>query len=249
VTTLAIMQPTYLPWMGYFDLIDQADHFIFLNDVQLSRQSWQTRNRIRGTNGRELMLSIPIQHIGGLGQMIRDVKVDDQQKWRKKHARSLQQAYARAPYGNEASSLWCEFLSGTHEKLVDVTQSAITKVCSVLDITTQLSNSDDYPANVDRIDRLIALCRAVHADTYLSPAGAAGYLAEADADRHFSDAGIELRFQTYTQPHYNQGKTPFLSNLGIIDLLAHEGYEQALPIIRSGRDTERAQHTDHGYAS
>jgi hypothetical protein len=249
MSTLAVMQPTYLPWMGYFDLIDQADNFIFLNDVQLARQSWQTRNRVRGPDGKELMLSIPIQHVGDLDQMIRDVKVDDRQKWRKKHVRSLEQAYARAPYGKQASGLWRDLLCQTHDKLIDVTQSAITKVCSVLGITTHLSNSDDYPTDDDRVDRLITLCRAVHADTYLSPAGAADYLAQADATDRFAAADIDLRFQTYTQPHYDQGKTPFLPNLGIIDLLAHAGYEQALPIIRSGRGGEAAEHPSHGYAS
>jgi hypothetical protein len=249
MTTLAVMQPTYLPWMGYFDLIDQADHFIFLNDVQLARQSWQTRNRVRGPDGKELMLSIPIQHAGDLDQMIRDVKVDDRQQWRKKHTRSLAQAYARAPHGKQASGLWGDLLSETHEKLVDITQGAITKVCSVLGITTQLSKSGDFPTVDDRVDRLIGLCRAVQADTYLSPAGAADYLAEANASRRFADAELVLRFQNYTQPHYNQGKTPFIPNLGIVDLLAHEGYERALPIIRSGRGTQIAEPTSHGYAS
>src|SRR5574338_544206 len=74
MTVCAIMQPTYLPWIGYFALMDMADVFVFLDDVQLSKQSWQTRNRIKGESGKGLMLTVPIRHAGE--QAIRDVEID-----------------------------------------------------------------------------------------------------------------------------------------------------------------------------
>jgi hypothetical protein len=229
------MQPTYMPWLGYFDLIDQADHFIFLDDVQLARQSWQTRNRIRSADGRELMLSIPVRHGGKLDIALHEVELDDRQPWRLKHGRSVQQAYARAPFGDAAAAIWTRALQAETAQLTGFTCAAITQICSLIGITTPLSRATGYETSTDRVGHLIDLCRATGAGTYLSPPGASTYLAEAGARGRFEQAGIELRFQTYDHPVYAQGRLDFMSHLGIVDALAHVGAEGMLALIRSGR--------------
>jgi hypothetical protein len=235
MTTLAVMQPTYMPWIGYFDLIDQADTFIFLDDVQLARQSWQTRNKIRGSNGEALMLSIPVRHAGDLDQALNAVQVNDQQPWRKKHGRTIQQSYARAPHGAVASDLWHQALALEGDKLAAITQNAITAVCGAIGITTDLRKSTDFSGHENRTERLIRLCRDVGADTYISPLGASDYLQEDSADQRFSDAGLTLKFQTYKHPTYDQGSVEFLSHLGIVDLLAFCGLADSLTTVRAGR--------------
>lgn len=235
MTILAVMQPTYMPWMGYFDLIDQADQFVLLDDVQLARQSWQTRNRIRGPNGSELMLSIPIRHDGNLDCSIAQTRISESGPWRKKHVRSIQQAYARAGHGAMASSLWEQALDVEAQSLGMLTSQAISLVCEVLSIDTPIRRSSEIAGPADRIDRLIELCRHTGANTYLSPPGAADYLQADDAPHRFEAAGISIQFQRYKHPNYDQGGAEFLSHLGIVDLLAHVGLDRALNTIRSGR--------------
>ena len=235
MSVLAVMQPTYMPWIGYFDLIDQADTFIFLDDVQLARQSWQTRNKIRGSSGKPLMLSIPVRHSGELEQALNTVLVSDQQPWRKKHGRTIQQAYARAPHGASASEIWQQALAYKNDKLAAITQNAITTVCTALGISTHLRTASDFVNHEDRIERLISLCRAMGADTYLSPLGALDYLHADNADQRFADAGLSLKFQSYEHPEYQQGSGDFLSHLGIVDLLAFCGSGDSLTIVRAGR--------------
>ena len=235
MTVLAVMQPTYMPWLGYFDLIDRADHFILLDDVQLARRSWQTRNRIRGADGREIMLSIPIRHSGELDAPLNQVELDDNQPWRLKHGRSVQQAYARAPHGNTAAALWTRLLSLETNRLATLTGSAITEICHAVGIETPVRRSTEFEAAPDRIDHLIGLCQSIQADTYLSTPGAYDYLAESDAEARFAKAGIKLQFQLFVHPQYRQGEKDFVSHLGIIDALAHLGSAETLALIRSGR--------------
>ncbi len=235
MTVLAVMQPTYMPWLGYFDLIDRADHFILLDDVQLARRSWQTRNRVRGADGREIMLSIPIRHSGDLDLPLNAVQLDDNQRWRLKHSRSVQQAYARAPHGAAAAALWTRLLGRDTDRLSTLTGSAIAEVCQVIGVETPIHRATEMAAAPDRIDRLIGLCRAVQADTYLSTPGAGDYLAGSDAEARFAEAGIALKFQCFEPPPYRQGELDFVSHLGIIDALAHLGCTAALAHIRSGR--------------
>lgn len=235
MTVLAVMQPTYMPWLGYFDLIDRSDHFILLDDVQLARRSWQTRNRIRGADGREIMLSIPVRHSGDLDAPLNQVELDDNQPWRLKHGRSVQQAYARAPHGQAATALWTRQLSLETDRLATLTGSAIAEICRAIGIETPIRRATEFAAGPDRIDRLIGLCRAVQADTYLSTPGAGDYLAESGAEARFAAAGIRLEFQRFEHPQYRQGEMDFASHMGIVDALAHLGCTGTLALIRSGR--------------
>lgn len=235
MTTLAVMQPTYMPWLGYFDLIDRADHFVLLDDVQLARRSWQTRNRICGADGREIMLSIPVRHSGDLDTPLSRVELDDNQPWRLKHGRSVQQAYARAPHGSCAAALWTRLLAIETDRLAALTGHAIAQTCQAIGIDTPIRHATAITAEPDRIDRLIGLCRAVQADTYLSTPGAGEYLAASNAETRFAAAGIKLEFQAFTHPQYRQGERDFVSHLGIVDALAHLGETATLALIRSGR--------------
>ena len=121
----AIMQPTYLPWAGYFSLIDSVELFVFLDDVQIERQSWQTRNRVC-IGGREQMLTVPVKKTGLLTQ-IRDARVNDAANWRKKHQKSLHQAYGGAPFGEmilqQLDFILCDY---SQVRLADINIAIIT---------------------------------------------------------------------------------------------------------------------------
>ena len=97
--TCVIMQPTYLPWLGYFDLIRQSDIFVFLNDVQFSKQSWQVKNRIKNLN-KKLMITIPVKK-SSLSTKIDMVLIDNTKNWKKKHLKSIYLAYKKSEFFDE----------------------------------------------------------------------------------------------------------------------------------------------------
>ncbi len=232
MTVCAIMQPTYLPWIGYFALMDLADVFVFLDDVQLSKQSWQTRNRIKGESGKELMLTVPIRHAGE--QAIKDVEIDGSH-WVAKHLKSFQQNYRKAPHYAEASAIYEPVLQAGSAKLCDLNVALISSIADRLGITgRRLRSSAVAGKSADRRDRLVDICREVGADTYLSPAGAAGYLSEADGEAQFAAHGMTLLYQRYEHPTYPQVNGAFLPYMCVLDLIANVGVAAAGAVIRSG---------------
>jgi WbqC-like protein family len=97
VTTLVVLQPGYLPWLGYFDLLQKADVFVHYDDVQFDKHGWRNRNRVKGPKG-AIWLTVPVFHSGRTGQSILDVEIDDRPDWRRKHLSTVAQSYARAPF-------------------------------------------------------------------------------------------------------------------------------------------------------
>ncbi|MGH6893242.1 MAG: WbqC family protein, partial [Dongiaceae bacterium] len=184
MTICAIMQPTYLPWLGYFALMDMVDVFIFLDDVQLSKQSWQTRNRIKREDGQELMLSVPIRHSGDPQErLIKDAEVNDGAHWASKHLKSFEQNYRRAPHLADALAIFEPALRSHEPKLCDLNIGIIETVAQRTGIAAKrrIRSSDVSGKSADRRDRLVDICEHVGADVYLSPAGAAGYLGDGAA--------------------------------------------------------------------
>ena len=232
MTVCAIMQPTYLPWLGYFALMDMADVFVFLDDVQLSKQSWQTRNRIKGESGKELMLSVPVRHAGA--QPIKDVEIDGTH-WIAKHLKSFTQNYRKAPHFAEALAVYEPMLQGGSGKLCDLNIALISTIAGRLGIAgKRIRSTEIAEKSADRRDRLVDICKSVGADAYLSPAGAAGYLSEEDGEAQFAKHGMTLLYQRYEHPAYAQVNGAFLPYMCVLDLIANAGVGQAATIIRSG---------------
>lgn len=235
MTICAIMQPTYLPWLGYFALMDMVDIFVFLDDVQLSKQSWQTRNRIKREDGSELMLSVPIHHSGDMQErLIKDVEVNDGAHWATKHLKSFEQNYRRAPHLADAMAIFDPVLRSHGPKLCDLNVGLIEAVVERIGIGAKrrIRSSDVSGKSEDRRDRLMDLCKHVGAGTYLSPVGAAGYLGEGAAQ--FVARDIDLLYQSYEHPVYPQVNGAFLSHMGVLDLIANVGFDEAAAVIRSG---------------
>lgn len=237
MTVCAIMQPTYLPWLGYFALMDMADVFVFLDDVQLSKQSWQTRNRIKRQDGEELILSVPISRALGIHErMIKDVEINDATPWVNKHLRSFEQYYRKAPHFAEAMALFEPVLRGHGSKLCDLNIALVKAIASAIGIRAnrRLRSSEIAGKSAARSDRLVDICHHVQADIYLSPAGSAEYLIEADGAAQFKDHHIDLLYRCYQHPVYPQLHGTFRSHLCVLDLIANVGVGQAAAVIRSG---------------
>jgi hypothetical protein len=229
---VAIAQPTYLPWLGYFDLIDQVDTFVFLDSVQFEKQSWQQRNRIK--TPRELQwLTVPVVFRGRFGQLIQQVEIREAEFWRN-HLRAVELNYRRAPffhnYFSDLGSLLRLFTSGS--LLVELNVRLIEWLMKALGIRTKLVRSSSMNQEGKRGELLINLCESLGAKVYLSPFGSAVYLLNEIGP--FSENGIEVLFQHYEHPEYRQQFPPFCPYASVLDLLFNEG-DRSLEILRGGR--------------
>ena len=228
----AIMQPTYLPWIGYFDLIDQADVFVFLDSVQFEKQTWQQRNRIRTANGLE-WLTVPVFIKGRFGQSIRDVVIRTT-GFPDKHIRALKQHYGKAPYCGEYLGELEEiiFSARNDPSLARLNIALIRWLSDRLGIPGRFSCASELAAEGERSTRLVSILQALGATRYLSPRGSMDYLR---SDRQvFGKAGIPIVVQDYAHPEYRQLYRPFEPGASAIDLLFNEG-PGAAEIIRAGR--------------
>lgn len=229
--TLVVMQPTFMPWAGYFNLMSQADEFVFLDDVQLEKQSWQTRNRIL-VQGQVKWLSLPVVH-HALEQKIVDTQLFPGTIWRDKMRRGLRMSYARHPYLGDVCELLDYFMSlEAGLSLSQTNQRTICFVAEKLRLSTRCHLSSKLAVAGQRTDRLVAFCHLFGADEYLSPVGSAEYL---ENDGFASKSAVRLRFQDYQPVSYTQrGVEHFVSHLSILDVLAHLGWKGAADYVQFG---------------
>jgi hypothetical protein len=235
-TTAAIMQPTYLPWIGYFDLIDSVDVFVFLDDVQVLKRSWGVRNRILGQNG-ETFLTVPLSgHTHGDGSAFTDTMIDLGQNWAKTHLATIRHAYAKAARFDEVfPDLEAALLRG-HTTIGALNQDFICTTARRIGVATPFLRSSELQGVQGRKDaKLVSICRAIGADTYLSAPGSAVYIEQDQEGGAFAGSGIALCYHSYVHPIYPQRREGFVSHMSIVDLLMNCGYAAALEIIRSGR--------------
>jgi WbqC-like protein len=208
---IAIMQPTYLPWEGYFALMKSVDLFILLDNVEFSKQSWQQRNRIRGQQG-EIWLTVPVKQHNH--QLIKDVEINNA-SFAKKHLRSIEMNYGNAPFFNKYFNEITNIFNVKHYGLCDLNCSLINWLRYKLEITTKMQFASDIITSDDRIERLVDICKAAGANHYISPIGAHDYLEPQVAT--FKAANIAVEFFNYQPAPYKQCYEPYISHLSIID--------------------------------
>lgn len=223
------MQPTFLPWIGYFSLIAQADDFVFLDDVQFSKQSWQSRNRILGPNG-PVMLTLPVARKPSFPRIC-DAQLGQPGFDRKLLAR-IKGCLGTAPHWAEVETLLDKGLARAPLGLASLNIGLIRDIGTALELETQFHKSSDLGLpECDRSARLLQICQALSDDVYLSPVGSAGYLRESNP---FSEETVRLRFLNFTHPEYRQKNWPFQSHMSIIDALAWVGAENTRKMIMDG---------------
>jgi len=234
MTIVAVLQPSYLPWLGYFDQIALADVFVSLDNVQYTHHDWRNRNRVKGPEG-PLWLTVPVKKAGNFGQSILDAQVDYQRNWPLKHLRTLRQMYARAPYLDTCIDGINDILEARLPQLVDINLALQEYLCRQLKIDTVLRRSselgiDPDPFAIDPSARILGICTALDASVYLSGASARNYLNTS----LFEKAGIEVKWQDYQHPEYRQQHGDFVKNLSIVDLIFNEG-PHSIQVLRQGR--------------
>lgn len=224
----SIHQPQYIPWVPYFDKILQSDVFIFLDSVQFQKNGVQNRNQIK-MDGKAVWLTVPVRQ--NLDQTIAETKIANPAAL-KKHLKSLEINYRKAPFFTEVMALLEGPLSEGCEQLSRLNVKIIKNILSYLDCHVDVRESSAMSSGGHSTELLVNLCCEVGAEAYLSGQGGRNYL---DLDS-FRRAGVELRFQNYSNQPYPQflSNGGFIENLSIVDLLFNCGPDSR-SVIEAGR--------------
>lgn len=221
---VAILQSNYIPWKGYFDLINKVDEFILYDDVQYTRRDWRNRNLIKTQTG-PIWLTIPVNAKGKFEQKIMETKVSGH-SWEDQHWKSIQFNYGKSKHYYALAPRIKELYEKSKklDYLSDINYLFIKDLCDLVDIKTKISWSSDYNLIAGRSERLLDLCIQAEATTYLSGPAAKSYL---DIEL-FKSKGISVEWMSYSEyPEYNQLFPPFVHSVSILDLLFNVGNEEA----------------------
>jgi hypothetical protein len=213
----AIHQPQYLPYLGFFEKIRQADIFVFLDDCQFKKNEWQNRNRIKTKDGWQ-WITVPV--IQRFGQNINEVKINNNIEWKHKHLQALITNYIKAHHFNGPIELFFkESYAKEWEFLADINMHFITYLKKTFKLNNKTLKSSELNIKSRSTQRLIDICKEVGADTYLSGPGGKDYL----DIQNFEKSGINLIFQNFVHPEYKQQFNEFIPFLSSIDFLFNCG--------------------------
>ena len=226
-TTVVVLQPGYLPWLGFFDQLRRADVFVYYDDVQYDKHGWRNRNRIKTQTGPQ-WLTVPVRHGGEGFPRIVDVEIDGRTPWARKHTASIRQAYARAPFLGRYMPALEEMLHRKWERLVDLDFACAGLIADWLGIERRIQRSSAVGVTGERTERLVNICRHFGAGRYLSGDSAQSYLDVAAFQAH----GIAVEWQQYAHPAYPQLHGAFVPYMSAIDLVLNCGPEA--PLIAFG---------------
>lgn len=215
---VGIIQPNYIPWRGYFHFIHEVDVFIFLDDVQYTKQDWRNRNKVRQKNGDRAWLSIPVQ--ASSQSLIKDVTIDYTKNWVNKHLSLIEQNYSRTPFFSDYFPTFETILASEMKYLSDLDIALCERICDWLGIETRLVRSSELNCGGTKDRKLIELVRKVGGTHYLSGPAAKTYI-QPDL---WQKAGIGLSFMDYPDyPVYPQIAAPFEPSVSVLDLLFMTG--------------------------
>jgi len=232
--SLAIMQPTFMPWVGYFALIDAVDQFVFLDHVQFDKRSWQQRNQIKTPNG-PLWLTAPVVSKGKARQSINEVEINQaSDDYPDKIIKTIIQNYSKTDFFDQYSGAIFDLLHQNKAKLIDINIGLIHYFCDQFKIKKPVSFSSEMDVAGQKSALLVDICQKCDATAYLSPPGSKEYI---DASDDFDRANINVSYFHYNHPEWKQPYGDFMPYMSALDLLFNMG-DKSIEIIRQGVDHE-----------
>jgi len=226
--TAVILQPSYLPWKGYFDQISRAEIFVFFDDVQFTKKSWRSRNKLLGAQG-EFWLSVPVERVDRQ-TLIKDVSIDSGLSWQRKHFEAIRNTYARAQYSEEVIEIASNiFLGKTWRSLLDLNVYSTQAIANYLGLSPSwyFSSSLDTAGSRDG-SRALEIMEQLGATHLLNGPRARDYV---DSSL-FSSQGVALSYMVYDYPSYSRKSELFSHEVSILDVIAHCGEDSGF-FIRS----------------
>ena len=227
---VVILQPSYIPWRGYFHQVYLADLFIFYDDVQYDKHGWRNRNQIKTAQGKQ-WLTIPVHSKGVTeGVSIKDVRIDWSKPWAKNHLKALTISYNKSPYFKDYLPLLESFYGRQDEFIADFTIETTIALSRELGITSTrfLRSSELGGIEGQKTDRLIEILKRVGTTHYISGPSARDYIER----EKFDEANISLEYIVYKYPEYPQLYPPFDQGVSILDTMFMTGPRAFDYIIR-----------------
>lgn len=213
---ITIHQPNYLPWLGFFDKIQKSDIFVILDDAEYSKNCFINRNKIK-THAGEMWLSLPVQYKSTAN--INEILLDNKQSWQRKHKNTIINFYSKSPHFKKYWSELEVFYNTQYDKITDITIPMIKIFMKLLNIEKEVVLSSTLNITTKSSDRILDICKKLNANEYISGANGNNYLKKED----FNINNINILFQEYKHPTYNQRFDKFIPYMSIIDLLFNEG--------------------------
>jgi hypothetical protein len=214
---IAISQSNYIPWKGYFDLINRVDEFVLYDDAQYTRRDWRNRNKLKTSQGLK-WLTIPVDVKGKYFQKINEIKISDK-GWTVKHWRQIKQNYAKAKNFKKYKDIFEElYLNCKEEYLSEINHKFIITINQILGIKTRIRFSSEFDIyrGGDRTEKLINICKQCNATIYISGPAAKSYFDEQLANKE----NIQVKWMNYENyKEYEQMHPPFEHGVTILDLI------------------------------
>lgn len=217
---LVVLQPGYLPWLGFFDQLNRSDIFIYYDDVQFDKHGWRNRNRIKSPQG-ILWLSVPVLTKGIEDKQIKDIQIDNRSNWNVKQLKTISMCYSKAAHFKSYFPELEELLSKTWDNICELDIALVELISKWLKLERKIYRSSELGIYGSKSERLLNFCKHFGADNYLSGDSAQDYL---DVDL-FKKSNINVIWQNYEHPYYNQLYGEFIPYLSIIDLVFNMGEE------------------------
>jgi hypothetical protein len=209
---VSIHQPAYLPWLGYFDKIIKSDIFVYLDTVQLEKNSYSYRNKIKTPQG-STWLTVPLKMKGHTGSTIKNIAIDNSQQWKKKHLKNIFFNYKKSPFFDDLYTKIELLYKDDFDLFSDLSYHHLLFWLDELNIKTKIIKSSDLDISSKKSELILDLCQNFKADKYISGALGRDYL---DEDI-FKENGVVVEYQDYQHPAYQQLNGDFLPYMGIID--------------------------------
>ncbi len=226
MTTICIHQPDFVPYLGFFQRLVTADHFIILDDVKFIRDGWQHRDRIKSKNG-AVWLTLGVRK-GSHHLPINQVELSDSPTWIEKNLNLLRECYSKAAFFSEVFPQVERIYLAGHRLMIDFNRAMLDLAMSYFDIEIHVSLASEYEIVATRTARLVELVRATMGRNYLSGIGSRDYL---DVEM-FQSAGLTVIWQDFRHPVYPQMHGDFAPMLSCLDLLFNCGRDAA-GVLRS----------------
>ncbi|MFH1622848.1 MAG: WbqC family protein [Candidatus Omnitrophota bacterium] len=225
---LAIHQPNYLPYIGFFHKIHISDVFVILDTVQFVKSgplAWMNRNKIRTAQGSS-WLTVPVLTRGKFPVIIKEALIDNTQDWRRKHLNSLNLNYHKAEYFHRYYGFLDQLYKKEWLNLSELNVEIIQYLLKQLNIGTKIIKASDLDVKGESSDLLVNICKQVGAKEYVYGKHGEDYM---ELEK-FEKNGIKTIAQNFSHPVYKQAYEPFMENMSVVDLLFNEG-ENSINIL------------------
>jgi hypothetical protein len=231
--TVVILQPGYLPWLGFFDQMCKSDVFVIYDDVQFDKHGWRNRNRIKTPQGVQ-WLTIPVLTKGRGKQINKDVLINNADRWSNRHISALIQNYSKAPFFQSYIGLFEEIYARNWKYLIDLNMAVIRGLMREIGLERKIVFSSELGIPGGKTDRLVAMCANLGAQTFLEGDAGQSYL----DDSLFRANHIRVEFHRYNHPVYRQLYGDFVSHLSVVDLLLNHGSGSLEILMDDNRSSE-----------